>query len=351
MVRNQPIFQNQINFTGDIMKKFILSAIILLSTNLFAEFTGGTVNNFMNLGVDLSVELIPGTKMSKEEKLADDLVGDLFGKAGIDTKTNENPIVKTSAFMDRPGQTWYFKKVGYGEFVIYNDAYKMVLGIEGGSTNEKVKVVPQSYVEGNASQIFSIQRDTINYRYGFYLISKQSGLALQVDKDNKEIYQTKKQEGNTYQVWIMALRKTLVNTTSGKYMSPDKSTMLFPGGLIKANADKKSIYNNWDFILHPTASGIYYVRNTFSKKFLNVSKNEEGYLLLGEVVKQTSYNRTGQLLFHFRSVEGTDDYMFYCYPGKNVAFTVDGNSFKTVNADSTQQSQYWKLNKANFSLF
>ncbi|MDZ7765210.1 MAG: RICIN domain-containing protein [Melioribacteraceae bacterium] len=333
------------------MKKLIVSILLLLSTNTFAQFTGGTVNNLMNLGDEQSLELIPGTKMSKEEKLADDLVGDLFGQAGLDTKTNENPIITVSNFMDRPGQTWYLSKVNDGEFVIYNEAHKMVLGIDGASNKDKAKIVPQSYVEGNPSQIFAIQRDTVKYRYGFYLISKQSKLALQVDKEKKEIYQTKFDEGNAYQVWVMALRKTFVNSASGKYMTPDKSTIFFPGGLITATANRKSIYNNWDFIVHPTGSGIFYVRNTFSKKFLSVAKNDAGSLLLGEAVKQMSYNRNAQLLFEFDTVEGSDDYIFYCYPGKQAAFTVDGDALKTVRADTTQQAQYWRLEKANFSLF
>jgi len=333
------------------MKKFVFFILFVVTTTLFAQFNGGTFNNVMNLGDDLALEIIPGTKMSKEEKMADDLVGDLFGKVGMDTKTNENLIIKVSTFMDKPGQTWYIKKVADGEFVIYNEAYKMVLGVESGSNKDKAKIVPQGYSEGNASQIFIIQRDTVKYRFGFYLISKHSGLAIQVDKEKKEIYQTKIEEGNAYQVWAMALRKTFVNTASGKYMSPDKTTMLFPGGLIKATSNRKSIYNNWDFIVHPTGSGIFYVRNTFSKKFMNVSKNKEGNLLLGEIVKQTTYDRNGQLLFHFENIEETSDYMFYCYPGKNVAFTVEGNSLKTVQADSTQETQFWRLGKANFSLF
>lgn len=329
------------------MKKLIFFVLSILTTSLLAQFNGGTFNNVMNLGDDLVLELVPGTKMSKEDKAADKLVGDLFGSIGLDTKTNENPIITISTFMDKPGQTWIFNKVAESEFVIYNDNYSQVLGIEGNSN----KIVPQNYSEGNAGQVFIIKRDTTKYRFGFYLISKQSGLALQVDKEKKEVYQTKLDEGNAYQVWVMALRKTFFNSASNKFMSPDKSTMLFPGGLIKATADEKSIYNNWDFINHPTGSGIFYIRNTFSKKFVNVSKNEAGNLLLGEVVKQTSYDRDGQLLYHFDKIEGTSDYIMYCYPGKNVGFTVDGNSLKTVNADATQNTQYWRFAKANFSLF
>ena len=333
------------------MKKYMFFILIFISTTVHAQFQGATFNNVMNLGEYETLEFVPGTNMSKEEKAADDLVGNLFGKVGLNTKTNEHSLITLSVFMDKPGQVWKFSKVGEGEFVISNENYEQVLAIEGASKNEKAKIVPEEYKQGAAHQIFIIRRDTVDYRYGFYLVSKHSGLALQVDKEKKEIYQAKLNEGNAFQVWVMALRKTFVNSGSGKFITPDKSTIFFSGGSVKPTTDGKSVYNNWDFINHPTASFIFYVMNSFSRKFLSVPKDENNNLVLGEGIQQISYYKTGQLLFHFRTLKGTNDYMFYCYPGTETSFTVDGDVFKTVPSDTTQQLQHWKLGKANFSIF
>ncbi|MCF8241087.1 MAG: RICIN domain-containing protein [Melioribacteraceae bacterium] len=333
------------------IRKFLI-VLMLVSTSLFAQFQGGTFNNILNLGDHETLELVPGKKMSKEEKAADNLVGDLFGKVGLDTKTNENPLLRLTSFNSTPGQLWKITMVTEGEFVIFNDQYKQALTVEGGSKEVNAKVIPENYQKDAQHQIFYVQRDTVKYRYGCYLISKHSGLVLEYNKESKELFQNKMSEGNSYQVWALSLRKKMRNAATGQVIMPEKKNIFFPGAIIGTTSDVKSMYANWNFINHPTASGIYYVMNSFSKQFLTVPKNEEGNVLTGGGIKQMPYNPNGQLLFHFKSVEGSPNtFIFYIYPGEAGALISEENMLKTVPADPTQKNQHWIMEEGTFSLF
>ncbi len=330
------------------MKKFLLIILFTFTSAVSAQFNGGTFNNLMNVGDYSTLELIPGTKMSSEEKKADDLIGDLFGKVGLDTKTNENPIVKVSSFSGKPGQTWKIVRVKDNDFVIFSETYKLALTTDAASQ----KVFPAPYVKDSDNQIFYIQRDTLKCRYGFYLISKQNGFAVEVDKKSKELLLASKVESNDMQIWIMSLRKKLANKAVEKYLTPDKKNILFGKADILLTDKKNGVYTNWDIINHPTANNIYYIMNSFSKKFLAYLFDENGKVVSGSKLYQASYNKNSGLLFHFKnSPDSNFNYLLLPYPGEDFSVSVEGISPQISLPDSMKASQQWKLEEGTFSLF
>lgn len=330
------------------MYRHLFLAALFLTASLAAQFNGGTYNNFFNLGDYESLDLVPGKKMDAESKAVEDLFEKVLGTQ----KTNEETIVSVSSYAGKNGQVWKITKVAEGEYVLFNDTYKLAIGIEGSSKNENAKAVPEAYQKDLNSQIFFIERDTINYRFGFYLISKNSGLVLEVDKNSKEIKQKKMTYGNPYQVWAMGLRKKIKNVSTGEYIVPDLSKAILPGAEIHLTKDSKSIYTNWEFINHPAVSGIYFMMNSISKKFLTVQKNETGGAAVDQEIIQWNYDRNGLIIFQFGTVENSsNNYNVFIYPEKNNSFTIDKNKLLIAPLNASDEKQQWQLENGSFTLF
>ncbi len=322
--------------------------IVLLTSNLFSQFNGGKFNNVLNLGEYKTLELIPGQKVSDESKKVDDIFGSILGTP----KTNENPIITVGLFMKNAGQLWNVTKVSDNEYVIFNDSYKMALSIEGSSKEENAKVIPEQYIKDAPQQVFHMIRDSVNFRYGFYLKSKHSGLTLQVDKSSKQITQTKMDYGNPFQVWAFSLRKKIRNSSSNQYIAPEKNKAILAGVKLQMTKDEKSTFNNWEFINHPTASGIYYIMNSVSKFFITVPKNSQGEIETGIGIKQLNYDKNGQLLFQFKTVsEGSNRYLISVYPDGNYSFIDMGNSLEIIQTENSKIEQQWLIEDGSFSLF
>jgi len=334
------------------MKQLTTVLFLILSVSLLGQFNGGTYNNILNLGDMSSLEVVPGTKMDKAEKMADDLVGNLFGSMGVNTKTNENPIVKISAWMPNDGHVWRFYKVNDGEYVIFNDTYKLALGVEGAKKDDKAKIIPMAYKENDPNQIFVLERDTLTYRYGSFWKNKNSGLVVEIDPKSKELFQTQKVEGNKNQVWAICYRRKLMNKETGGFLAPQRSTALFAGAPIEFTPDAKSIYTNWDMVSLPGSTGWYYMMNVMSKKFMVMEKDENGRAKVGSPIVQGPYNRDKVMLFGLNSTNDEEyPYFLLPNPSENTFMTGSGNNFTGAPVDSTNAGQHWKLVNGTFSLF
>lgn len=334
------------------MKQFTFVLILIMSVSLFAQFNGGTFNNVMNIGDKSTLELVPGTKMSKEDKMADDLVGNLFGSMGMDTKTNENPIIQLTSFNPDDKQVWKFHKVADNEFVIYNDNAKLALGIENSSKDAGAKVVPMPYNENDPNQIFILDRDTLTYRYGSFWINKNSGLAVEYIKDKKEFVQNNRTEGNAYQVWVLSLRRRFQNKSTERVLAIDKKSWLIPGAEIIETGDAKTTVAQWNMISLPGSTGWYYIQNVMSSQFILIDKNEDGSVPVGAKVYQGKYNRDKLMLFGlFGSDDETYQYRLKVNGNPAVYLSVENGKVTTSADDKTSAAQMFKLANGVFSLF
>lgn len=332
---------------GDEMIRLILILCLFCSV-VSAQFNGGTFNNIMNLGDYVSLELVPGTKMSKEDKAVDNLFGKLLGTE----KKNENPIITMNPFMPGNGQTWKIVKVNENEYTIFNAAYELGLGIENSSKNEDAKALPVAYNENAADQLFHIVRDTVNFRYGFYFVSKNSGLVLEYDKANKQIIQKKLDYGNANQIWVMSLRKKIRNVQNGNYIVPEKRNAFFPGAALQLTSNSKESHSNWDLINHPTVSGLYYIMNSISKQFLTVPKNSNSEIQVGVQANQNRYNKDGQILYQMRFPDkNSAAFIIMLYPEKKYSLINSDNNLKIDVIDETNTNQHWIIEEGSFTLF
>ncbi|GJQ61742.1 MAG: hypothetical protein SCALA702_07950 [Melioribacteraceae bacterium] len=334
------------------MKRFTFVLILIMSVSLFAQFNGGTFNNVMNIGDRSTLELVPGTKMSKEDKMADDVVGDLFGSFGMNTKTNENPIIQMTSFSPNDKQVWKFHKVADNEFVIFNDNAKLALGIENASKDAGAKVIPMPYKENDQNQIFILDRDTLTHRYGSYWINKNSGLAVEYIKDKKEFVQNKRTEGNAYQVWQLTLRRRFQNKANERVLAIDKKSWVMPGAEIIHSSNAKATVAQWNMISLPGATGWYYIQNAMSGQFMQMKKNEDGTVPVGATIFQGKYNRDNIMVFGLHG--STDDnfgYRFKVNGNPSVYISVENNKVTTAANDTTSTGQMFKLANGVFSLF
>lgn len=332
--------------------KNLLLIMLITAITVSAQFNGGVYNNFMNVGDMSTLELIPGTKMSKEDKMADDLVGNLFGSMGVNTKTNENPIFTMTSYKNSAGQLWEVVKEAENEFVIYNRKHELAMGIEGASKAADAKVIPTAYKKGDPNTVFILERDTVDYRYGSYLVNKNSGKVVEVNPKTKELFQADKKEGNKYQIWALALRKKLVNVAYNAYLSLEKTNSMFNGAPVILTNDAKSITANWDLINLPTTTGWYYIMNSFSKKFISIKKSPENIIADDAQLFQNGYNKENVLVYSFDAVEGKEG-IYYFEPNFGKGKVVEGGaeSIKVVLPDSTSNKSLWKLTDGSFSLF
>lgn len=334
------------------MKQIIsILFIIIFTVSLNAQFNGGSFNNIVNLGLESSLELLPGNKMSDEDKKVDDLFGKVFGSMGVDAKSNENPLIHLANYKGKELQTWKITLIAENEFVVFNEHLKLALTLENDGKAEKAKIIPMPYKEGSANQVFNIVRDENTARYGFSFISKISGMAITADEKSKELYQMPKVDGNKFQIWYMSNRNTFRNISESRYLSLNTNEALFSKAQVVLTPKKNIMTSNWDFIAHPTSTGVYYIMNSFSKKFISLPKNQEGEIIEGAKIVQTNYDVSFNLLFHFILTQDKKAYLIYAYPGNEILVSDVDGTFLTAKPDPEKTNQGWILLQSSASLF
>ncbi|MDA3859923.1 MAG: RICIN domain-containing protein [Melioribacteraceae bacterium] len=192
-----------------------------------------------------------------------DAVDDLFDQAGLTSANSRAADVYTGfGFAEgSPMQTFYIKHQEDGYYSIYNKYTKTVLTVENRSMEANANVIPQEWA-GKANQLFMIIRDTEKYRYGAFIVSRHSGMALTIGKHGSVVQKVLNADDKS-QVWAFSNRKVWNN--SAGFLGVKKLTLAKEYAAV--TDDSKTA--KWNYIVHPSYKNAYYIMNANSTLFLS----------------------------------------------------------------------------------
>ncbi len=271
------------------------------------NFTDGNYNNIFNLSALSPLEV-------RTAKVGDE-VDALFDQMGLTSANARATDVYTGlAFMNSPMQKFYVKHQGNGYYSIYNEYTKTALTVSSNGN-----VVPETY-SGKDNQLFLIIRDIGKYRYGAFIISKQSGKALTV-ATNGSVIQKDINPTDKSQVWAFSNRKVWKNEAG--FVGVKKLTIAKEFAV--ATNDSRTA--KWNYIVHPAYKNAYYIMNANTTLFLAANDDfDKDNLQSSYELIQTPYVKgiKASMLF----------YLNYYDDSKTKVKIIDVNSRYVVDVNS-----------------